>query len=119
MAEDAKQLAAKHLNSTMTAFNRRETMNHLDTSHFNETISAFGSYISQFEDIIRGIHSATDRMGENWEGRGCKAFGKDCRQVQLNLKDISDIMYELRDALIDAHAEYIKTDAALAKSMES
>jgi hypothetical protein len=40
-------------------------------------------------------------------------------QVRLNLQDISDIMYDLRDALIDAHAEYMKTDSALSKSFES
>ena len=43
-------------------------------------------------------------------------FEKDYNVIYLCLKDISEIMYELRDALIDAEAEYIKTDEECAKS---
>lgn len=96
-----------------------ENVKHLDTIHFNDTITAYSNYIKQFEDIVRGVNSAAGTMVDRWKGKGRNAFEKDYRQVQLNLKDISDIMYDLRDALIDAHAEYMKTDSALSKSFES
>ena len=92
---------------------------HLDTINFNSTIAAYAKHIKQFEDIVRSVNSSTKTMTDNWKGRGCDAFEKDCKQIQLNLKDISEIMYDLRDALIDAHAEYMKTDAALSKSFDS
>ena len=92
---------------------------HLDTVHFNETMTAYANYIKQFEAIVRDVKSATDTMADNWKGKGRNAFVKDCKQVQLNLKDISDIMYDLRDALVDAEAEYVKTDATLSKNFES
>jgi WXG100 family type VII secretion target len=92
---------------------------HLDTVHFNDTMSAYANYIKQFEGIVRGVNSAASTMVDNWKGKGRNAFEKDSKQVQLNLKDISDIMYDLRDALIDAHAEYMKTDSSLSKSFES
>ncbi len=92
---------------------------HLDTVHFNDTIAAYANYIRQFEDIVCGVNAAAGTMVEHWKGRGRNAFEKDYKQVQLNLKDISDIMYDLRDALVNAHAEYIKTDSELSKSLES
>ena len=92
---------------------------HLDTVHFNETMTAYANYIKQFEAIFRDVKSANDTMADNWKGKGRNAFVKDCKQDKLNLKDISDIMYDLRDALVDAEAEYVKTDAALSKNFES
>lgn len=94
-------------------------VNHLDTVNFNSTMAAYANYIKQFESIVSGVNSSAKTMVDNWKGKGQKAFEKDYKQVQLNLKDITDIMYDLRDALIDAHAEYIKTDSALSKSFES
>ena len=92
---------------------------HLDTIHFNDTILSYNGYIRRYEGIVQEVYTALHTMLDHWEGKGCKAFEKDCKQVQINLKDISDIMYDLRDALINAHAEYMKTDAALSKSFES
>lgn len=92
---------------------------HLDTVRFNDTMTAYETYIRQFEDIVRGVHTITETMADRWKGVGRNAFVKDCKQVQLNLKDIADIMYDLRDALIDAHAEYMKTDSDLSKKFES
>ena len=92
---------------------------HLDTANFNDTMSAYASFIKQYEDIVRGVNTAASTMVDNWRGKGRNAFEKDYKQVQQNLKDISDIMYDLRDALINAHAEYMKTDSALSKSFES
>lgn len=92
---------------------------HLDTIHFSETRTAYANYIKQFESIVQGVNRAADTMIAHWKGKGRNAFEKDCRQVQLNLKDITEIMYDLRDALVDAEAEYVKSDAALSKSFES
>lgn len=98
---------------------RCENVNHLDTAHFNDTILTYAKYIRQFESIVSNVDSIINRMAENWKGKGRDAFEKDCRVVQINLKDISDIMYDLRDALIDAHAGYMQTDQALSKDFES
>ena len=96
-----------------------ETVRKLDTISFNSTINEYKNHIKKFEEIVRKVNSITDTAVKNWKGKGRNAFEKDCKQVQLNLQDISDIMYDLRDALTDAHAEYMKTDNALSKSYES
>ena len=94
-------------------------VDYLNTEDFNDTIVAYESYIKKFEAIVKEVNSAAGKMVERWKGKGCSAFEKDYKQVQLNLKDISDIMYDLRDALINAHSEYMKTDEELSKSFES
>ncbi|MGI6084507.1 MAG: WXG100 family type VII secretion target [Acetivibrionales bacterium] len=95
------------------------SIRHLDTMHFDETMTAYANYIKQYENIVKDVNNATDMVINRWRGKGKNAFENDCKQVQLNLKDISDIMYDLRDALNDAHAEYIKCDLALSKSFET
>jgi WXG100 family type VII secretion target len=95
------------------------SVKHLSTINFNDTISAYGKYISRFDGIVRGVNSTTNTVVDRWKGKGRDAFEKDCRQVQLNLNDISEIMYDLHQTLIDAHAEYMKTDSALSKSFDS
>lgn len=94
-------------------------VNHLDTISFNSTINAYSEYIQRFEDIVEAIEQITGRVLSHWDGVGKEAFEKDCKQVQINLKDVADIMYDLRDALTNAHAEYMETDNSLSKSFES
>ncbi len=92
---------------------------HLDTVHFNDTITAYANHINKFEGIVKGVTNTTNTVIDRWKGKGRNAFEKDCKQVQLNLKDISEIMYDLRDALIDAHAEYMESDSTLSKTFDS
>lgn len=94
-------------------------LTHLDTLSFESTISAYKNYIKQFEDLVRDVNNTASTVIEHWSGKGCDAFENDYKKVQLNLKDISDIMYDIRDALVDAQVEYLKTDASLSKSFES
>lgn len=96
-----------------------ENVRKLDTQNFNQTIADYAKQIKQFEEIVAKVNSVANDAVEHWKGKGCNAFEKDYKKVQLNLKDISDIMYDMRDALIEAHAEYMKTDNALSKSYES
>ena len=65
---------------------------HLSTTNFNDTIHAYEAHIKTFEGIVKGVKSATDALLQNWQGKGRNAFEKDCKQVQLNLQDISEII---------------------------
>lgn len=88
----------------------------LDTKNFDSTVAAYKGYIKDFEDLVSDVNKICANIVDNWKGKGRDAFEKDYRQVQINLKDISEIMYELRDALAQAHGEYIKMDVTVAKS---
>lgn len=94
-------------------------VNHLNTEHFDSTVTAYEGYIKQFEELVKEVNSICAEVVQNWKGKGSDAFEKDYRQVQLNLKDITDIMYEIRDALTNANSEYLKTDDTMAKKLTS
>jgi len=94
-------------------------VNHLDTKYFNSIINAYSAHITAFEDIVIDVNNTVNTITSNWVGKGRNAFATDSTQVQMNLRDITGIMYELRDALINAHAEYMQADNATAKSIES
>lgn len=96
-----------------------EQVDHLDTINFNETILAYNKYIKRYEGIVESVNRITNQVLDHWDGVGHDAFEKYCKQVQLNLRDIADIMYDLRDALTNAHSEYMKADNSLSKSFES
>lgn len=96
-------------------------VNKIDTIHFNDTINAYKNHIRQFDSIVASVNNITKKVVDKskWKGKGRDAFEKDCKQVQQNLQDITDIMYDLRDALINAHAGYMETDEALSKSFDT
>ena len=88
----------------------------LDTLNFQGTISAYDRHIEQYHDIVQGVNKAAETLVDNWEGEGRNAFREDYTQVQLNLKDISDIMNEIRAALNAAKENYSSADQELANA---
>lgn len=96
-----------------------ETVRHLETASFSDTIHMYEKSIKQFEAIVRDVNKTCETIAAQWKGKGRDAFNKDYQQVQINLKDVTDIMYDIRDALINAQSEYMKADEALSKSYES
>jgi len=91
----------------------------LDTKVFMDIINSYGNQMNQFETIVQGVNATTNEITAKWKGKGRDAFEKDCTQVRRNLQDITDIMGELRLALINAQEEYSCTDMDLATRYES
>lgn len=94
-------------------------VNKLDTKQFDTVISALRGYIVEFTDIKNHFNKTARDMIERWEGKGKKAFEKDCNEVQINLKDIGDIMSDLADSLIEAEKSYMTADSEVGKSFET
>jgi WXG100 family type VII secretion target len=92
---------------------------HLDTKNFNDTITAYANHIKQFEAIVLDVNNAANEVVDRWKGKGRNQFEKDCKQVQLNLKDISEIMHNLKDALDNAHKKYIESDMGLSSGFNN
>ncbi len=89
--------------------------NKLDTKNFSNTIGEYNKYITRFNEIVAGVNSITGAVVSNWAGKGKNAFEKDCLVVQRNLKDVGDIMTDMRDYLSAAYADYVKTDNSVSK----
>lgn len=90
-------------------------VSYLATHGFKEAIEVFTTQLKAFDTMQQEVTSATRTLLDSWEGEGRKQFEKDYKLVYRQLEDLSDIFYELRDALIDAEAQYIKTDQSLSK----
>ena len=91
----------------------------LDTIRFRQTINAFAGQVRQFEGIVEGINRSVNVLMGDWRGQGASAFERDSRQVQTNLQDIAGIMYDIRDALDKAEAEYMASDAHVSRQISN
>ncbi|SDI35940.1 WXG100 family type VII secretion target [Pseudobutyrivibrio sp. 49] len=97
--------------------NSEGNLEYLDSKAFGAAIEKFSKGVTTYNDIIEGIKTTTSTLLENWKGEGRTQFEKDYNVIFLQLKDIGDILYDLRDALISAQAEYETTDDTYAKSL--
>lgn len=91
---------------------------YLESQYISNAAKKLAVCIKKYDNIVCDIEKSTAQLLADWHGKGKNAFEKDYNTVYRQLKDISDIMYELREQLIDAEATYIKTDEEIAKSFE-
>lgn len=90
---------------------------HLDTDKFSAAVAALKKGVKTYDEIRNGVANTTNSLLIQWQGEGKKQFEKDYNTIYRQLTDIGDIMYELRDALIEAQAGYIQADEQAAKML--
>lgn len=90
---------------------------HLDTKKFSLAVNALKQGVQTYNDIKKNVANTTNVLLVNWQGEGKKQFEKDYNTIYRQLTDIGDIMYELRDSLIEAQAAYIQADEQAAKML--
>lgn len=88
---------------------------HLDTNKFSVSVEALKKGVVTYNDIRKNVANTTNALFLQWQGEGKKQFEKDYNTIYRQLNDIGDIMYELRDSLIEAQAGYIQADEEAAK----
>lgn len=88
---------------------------HLDTNKFSVAVEALKKGVVTYNDIRKNVANTTNALFLQWQGEGKKQFEKDYNTIYRQLNDIGDIMYELRDSLIEAQAGYIQADEEAAK----
>ena len=91
----------------------------LDSSVFSSVISKFTEGIQTYDKVLNGVKRDTETLFESWLGEGRTQFEKDYNTIFLQLKDIGDVLYDLREALIKAEEEYYKTDDSIGKKINS
>ena len=91
------------------------SVTYLNTKTFSETINIFKNSISEYDNIKLKVERTTNMLFSDWQGEGKSQFEKDYTTLYRQLTDITDIMYELYEALIDAEAAYIQADEEAAK----
>ena len=78
-------------------------------------VEALKKGVVTYNDIRKNVANTTNTLFLQWQGEGKKQFEKDYNTIYRQLNDIGDIMYELRDSLIEAQAGYIQADEEAAK----
>lgn len=89
----------------------------LDTEKFNIAVEALKRGVETYNSIKKGVADTTNVLLVQWQGEGKKQFEKDYNTIYRQLTDIGDILYELRDSLIEAQAAYIQADEEAAKML--
>lgn len=89
----------------------------LDTGKFSIAVEALKRGVETYNSIKKGVADTTNVLLVQWQGEGKKQFEKDYNTIYRQLTDICDILYELRDSLIEAQAAYIQADEEAAKML--
>lgn len=92
------------------------SIRHLDTSKMENAMKAFGDGAKEYAEITYLFSKQTTTLFEHWDGHGRNQFEKDYNIICQKLSDIQDILYELRDALIDSESVYIEVDQQISKN---
>lgn len=90
---------------------------YLETQKLVDAANAINRHIATYNTIIRDISNITNTLLFSWHGEGKTEFEKDFSTIYQQLSDISDIMYDLYDAIVDADATYVQTDEDIAKGI--
>lgn len=90
---------------------------YLESQKLLDAANSINECIKEYKGIIKRITNTTNDLLGSWYGEGKTEFEKDYTTIYQQLSDISDIMYDLYDALVDADATYVQTDEEIAKGM--
>lgn len=92
---------------------------YISLKEIGETREAFKKSIKTFEGYVKTVNSAADKLNGSWDGKGSKSFVKEFSLMKTALDDISDILYEVYEAILDAETAYIDADEAVAKQISA
>lgn len=95
------------------------TVRHLEVDGLKDTGLNFKSSIKKFEGYVNAMQSYTNTLLKTWDGKGRDQFETQYTLMEKQLKDISDVLYEIYKALVDAQAAYIDADEAVGKQISA
>ncbi len=91
-------------------------VNKLDGQTLVDAITVFSNGIETYNTIRTNVEKTSTALFETWRGKGRQQFETDYLNLYQQLEDISDIMYELYDLLVEASAAYTQADEETAKA---
>lgn len=89
----------------------------LDTSGFAEAEQAASDAITAFNNTLKKMQSVTNNILDSWIGEGRNEFATQVTLINSKLGDISDELYDLYEAIVQAEKTYIDADQAIAKEL--
>ena len=88
---------------------------YLEVSGITEASKQFRSKIEEFDKCVSEMNSETNKVTRDWIGEGSNQFQTQMQLMLSQLDDISEILYDIYKALLDAEVAYIDEDIEVAK----
>lgn len=95
----------------------KDTVRHIDTELMYEAVKAFETAYDEFHNCKDDITKIIDKVLDNWAGEGYEAFKKDYQTLTSQLKDLEDVLMDLREGIVTAEESYIEADAEVSKNI--
>lgn len=95
------------------------SVEYLNVQGITDACKAFRDKIEEFDSCVTEMDSATNDALRDWVGKGRNQFETQMRLMKSQLDDISEVLYEIYEALVDAEAAYIDEDEAVAKQFDT
>ena len=93
------------------------SVKYLETEGFLKAETATSTAIKEFNTQVNKMRTTTTNLLDTWAGKGRVEFDTQTTLIMGKLGDISEELYDLYNALVEAHQAYIDADEASAKSM--
>lgn len=95
------------------------SVEYLEVKGIKDATQDFHSKVEEFDGYVKEMNDATQEVLVNWLGKGRNQFETQMQLMILQLNDISDGLYDIYNALVDAEAGYIDEDEAVAKQFDA
>lgn len=89
------------------------------TYGLQQTAAKFKDGIKTFNECVRDMNKETDSLLDSWEGDGKNQFETQVKLMKKKLDDISDMLYDIYDVLVESETTYIDTDESVAKQISA
>ena len=95
------------------------TVRYLEVDGLKDTGLSFKNSIKKFESYVGDMKKHTSTLLSTWDGKGRDQFETQFTLMERQLNDISDVLYEIYEALVDAQGAYIDADEAVGKQISA
>ena len=88
----------------------------VDTSHFADAYTSIETMANSMKDVVDNLNDYKADIIDNWVGKGRNQFEKSYKVLLRNMKDGTDITWDIYENLLKAEGELIQADIDAAKA---
>lgn len=91
----------------------------IDTAKIFDTHSQIKMIVSEYKNVNAEVAAITQRIKENWVGKGRNEFESQYNLLIRKIDDFGDTLQEIYEALVQAEADYETSDNELKQSFKA
>lgn len=93
------------------------SINHLDTTNFQDTVKTFKTAIESFQESKRNIQTKTNELIDTWQGDARNKFESKYNLFIGKIGDLEEVLIDYYNALLDSEMAYREADEELGKKI--